>query len=298
MKHLCKATPCIILLAFACNTVNAQQIPVKKDNAPSKQSHWDLSLTYLSDNVYLGRRDSTSIPYITPTVVYYDKSGFFISGSISYLPGADNNRIDVATIEGGYSYASDKLNVEISAGKDFYSDQSFAVNSAISGRVSSYLSYDLGFIQPSLELGADFSGSVDIGAGFGLEHSFTVIEDKLEINPAVKVNAGMQNFYNNYYKSRRYNSSRSKNKNSGTVTGSIADASRFQIMDYECSSAVEYTLRKNIKINFTPVFAIPVNGSVITLSTKPSTGSGGGTSTYRENLSNIFYWSVGVKITI
>jgi len=299
MKHLFKATSCLILLVFACNTVNAQHMPVKKDSATSKKSHWDLSLTYLSDNVYLGRRDSTSVPYITPAIAYHDKSGFFISGSISYLPGADNNRIDVATIEGGYSYASDNLNVEISAGKDFYSDQSFAVNSAISGRVASYFSYDFGFIQPSLELGADFSGSVDIGTGFGLEHSFTVIENKLEINPAVKVNAGMQNFYNNYYKSKRYNSSRSKNKNSGsTVSGSIADASRFQIMDYECSSAVEYTLHKNIKINFTPVFAIPVNESVITLSTKPSTGGSGSTSTYRENLSNIFYWSVGVNITL
>jgi len=295
MKHLYKAVSCIIFLSFAYSAVNAQQRPVKKDSATSKKSHWDLSLTYLNDNVYLGRRDSTRVPYITPAVAYYDKSGFFISGSVSYLPTAGNSRIDVATIEAGYSYTSDKLNVEVSAGKDFYSDQSFAVNSAIGGRLSSYLSYDFGFIQPSLELGADFSGSVDIGAGFGLEHSFTVIENKLEINPAVKVNAGMLNFYNNYYKSRRYNSSRGKN--SGTVTGSIANASRLQIMDYECSSAVEYTLQKKIKINFTPTFAIPVNGSVITLSSK-STGGGGTSKAYQESLSNIFYWSVGVKITI
>jgi len=286
-------------MVFAYNAVNAQKTPVNKDSTSSKKkSHWDLSLSYLSDNVYLGRRDSTSVPYITPTVAYYDKSGFFISGSISYLPGAGNSRIDVATIEGGYSYTSDKLNVEITAGKDFYSDQSYAVNSAIGGRLSSYFSYDFGFIQPSLELGADFSESTDIGAGFGLEHSFTLIENKLEINPAVKVNAGMLNFYNYYYKSRRYSPSRGNGKNSGVITGAIADASRFRIMDYECSSALEYTLHKKIKVNFTPTLAIPENGSFITLTTKPSGGGGGSTKAYQENLSNVFYWSLGVKITI
>jgi hypothetical protein len=296
MKHLCKTTIIVILLASA-HTVNAQRGLIKKDPATSKISHWDMSLAYLSDNVYLGRRDSTQTPYVTSTIAYYNKSGFFISGSASYLPIAGSSRIDVVTIEGGYSYSSDKLNVEITAGRDFYSDQSFVVSSAVSGRLSGYFSYDFGVIQPSLELGADFSGSTDIGAGFGLEHSFTVVENKLEINPALKVNAGMLNFYDNYFKNRRYSASRGNGKSSSTITGSIANASHFQIMDYECSSAVEYTVRKNIKLNFTPTFAIPENGSVVNLSTKQS-GGGATSNAYRESLNSIFYWSFGVKIII
>jgi hypothetical protein len=297
MKHLCKTSLFIAFLASAHTTVNAQRKLVKNDITASKKSHWDMSLAYLSDNVYLGRRDSTQTPYVTPTIAYYNKSGFFISGSASWLPIAGSGRVDVVTIEGGYSYTSDKMNVEITAGRDFYSEQSFVVSSAVGGRLSGYFSYDFGCIQPSLELGADFSGSTDIGAGLGLEHSFTVVENKLEINPAVKLNAGMLNFYNNYYKNRRYGSGRGSGKNAATITGNIANASHFQIMDYECSSAVEYSLCKNIKLNFTPTLAIPENGSVVTLTNK-SAGGSGGASTYRENLSNIFYWSLSLKVTL
>lgn len=85
----------------------AQEKISKNGDSTEKRSHWVVGTTYQSNDVYLGRKDSVSIPYITPSIGYHDKSGLFITGSVSYLPGNNANRIDVATIEGGYSYTSD-----------------------------------------------------------------------------------------------------------------------------------------------------------------------------------------------
>jgi len=279
----------------------AQQKPPHKDSpSPNKSSHWQAGVTYQSDDVYLGRKDSASVPYITPSIGYHDKSGLFIAGSVSYLPGNGENRIDVSTLEGGYSYSSDNFNAEFSAAKDFFSDQSFAVNSEIMGRLSASLSYDFGFIEPSFELGANFSDKPDFGLGIGVEHSFSVIEDRLEIDPAFHVNAASQNYYANYYNKRRYSNNRKGNKHGGTttstVTAGVMDASRFQIMDYELSAPIEYTMKK-WKFNFSPTLAIPVNPSVVTITSKPSGGGSGTSQTSTESLSNTFFWTLGVSYT-
>jgi hypothetical protein len=92
----------------------AQIKPVRKDSATKKSSHWIADLPYQSNDVYLGRRDSVSVPYITPSIGYHDRSGLFLTGSFSYLPKAGMSRIDVVTIEGGYSYTSDGLSAGIS----------------------------------------------------------------------------------------------------------------------------------------------------------------------------------------
>src|SRR5258708_12752575 len=168
----------------------AQVKPVKKDNATEKKSHWIAELAYQSNDVYLGRRDSISVPYVTPSIGYHDKSGLFLTGSFSYLPKTDMSRIDVVTIEGGWSYTSDDLSAEVSAAKDFYSDQSYAVSAEIKGRVSAHVSYDLGFIEPFVDLGASFSANADVGLGFGLEHPFSFLNKKLQVDPAFQMNIG------------------------------------------------------------------------------------------------------------
>ena len=269
----------------------AQVKPVKKDNATEKKSHWIAELAYQSNDVYLGRRDSISVPYVTPSIGYHDRSGLFLAGSFSYLPKAGMSRIDVVTIEGGWSYTSDGLSAEVSAAKDFYSDQSYAVNSEIKGRVSARVSYDLDFIEPSVDLGASFSDNADVGLGFGLEHSYSFLKEKLEIDPTFRVNMGTQNYYANYYGKRRYSA---KRNNAASTTANLADASKFQVMDYELESSVEYKLNKRVKFSFTPTLAIPVNPSTVTLVTQSSRNTSS-TTTSTEDLSPAFYFSFGIS---
>ena len=213
----------------------AQTKPGARDGAGKKTSHWVAELAYQSDEVYLGRKDSVAAPYFTPSIGYHDKSGLYLTGSMSYLPKTGDSRIDVVTIEGGYSYTSDDLSAAVSVAKDFYSDQSYVVSAEISGRVSAHLSYDLGFIEPSVDLGASFGVNPDAVLGFGLEHSFSFLEEKLEIDPTFRVNAGTQQYYANYYNKRRYSTKRSgpKGNNTASITATLANPSRFQVMDYE-----------------------------------------------------------------
>jgi hypothetical protein len=289
----------LLLSILTATRIDAQdQVKTpKQESTAKKTSHWVVGANYLSNNVYLGRKDSIVTPYITPSIGYHDKSGFFISGSVSYLPGNGENRIDMSTVEGGYSYASDKFNVEVSAAKDFYSDQSFAVTSEINGRLSASLSYDFGILEPSLDLGMEFSGTPDIGLGFGLGHSFTIIDDIFETDPAVHINAATQNFYANYFSKRRYSAKRPGGGKTQNIAAGLANASKLQIMDYEFEAPFEYTIKKKLKLNFTPTLAIPINPSAVTLSTQTS-GNKPATQTATENLSSTLYFSLGFSYTL
>jgi hypothetical protein len=129
----------------------------------------------------------------------------------------------------------------------------------------------------------------------GLEHTFSLVNEQLEINPAFRINAGTQNYYASYYGNRRYSQKRYTRNNTSSITASLGDASRFQVMDYEWESSVEYKLTKKLKFSFTPTLAIPVNPSTVTLVTK--SGNSTSTTVSTESLSTSFYFSLGVNYT-
>ena len=288
------STGLLFTLSFLGAT--AQDKTIKKDSTAPKKSHWVAALTYQNNDVYLGRRDSVAVPYLSPSFGYHDKSGFFITASASYLLAPGQQRFDAGSIEGGYSHESDHFSTEITAAKDFFSDQSYAVTSEILGRLSAPFSYDFGVIEPFVDADANFSQQTDMAFGLGAEHSFSIIDDVLEIDPAVHVNFASQNFYNNYYGKRKYNPNRKNSNTATSVAASIANASKVQLMDYELEAPIEYKWRKKLKLNFTPTFAIPVNPATVTTTTKTSGGKDTQTST--ENLTNVFYFSVGITYTL
>jgi hypothetical protein len=262
-----------------------------RNTTDQNKSHWVAGLTYLSNNVFLGRQDSVKLPYLSPSIGYHDKSGLFINGSFSYSMVPGDGRIDVISFEGGWAHYTDHFNAELSASKDFYSAESFSVKSEISGYLSGYFSYDFGPLEPSLDLGADVGSSFDFALGLGLEHSFTLVENILELDPSVKANASTQNFYSNYYNKRRYSAKR-KNNAVSTTTAEVLNAANFQLMDYELSTPLEYTYRKKLKLNFTPTYAIPVNPATILTTTS---GNNSSSSKSKESLPNVFYFSLGVS---
>src|SRR5690348_14066239 len=91
-----------LLLQFLFISVFAQDSLDEK-----KTSYLKISGEYLSDNVYNGRKDSTVIPYLTPSVGYYHKSGLFLVASASWL--STEHRLDELTFQGGYSFSKNKL---------------------------------------------------------------------------------------------------------------------------------------------------------------------------------------------
>jgi hypothetical protein len=146
-----------------------------------------------------------------------------------------------------------------------------------------------------LDLSLDFGTRIDYTASLGLEHGFAILNEKLEFTPGVCVNAGTQNFYDSYYKNKRF-SNKQTGKPTGntgsTVMGSVANPSDFEILDYEASIPLSYTFSKWV-VHFTPTYAIPVNPSVINIDTKQSNGNSS-SKTVTEQLTNSFYMSIGM----
>ncbi len=265
-----------------------------QDSTKNKTSSYlEAGTNYLSNNVYLGRHDSLRIPYLTPSLNYYNKSGFYASGSLSYLTSAADSRIDLVEIDAGYSYVKNKFSAQLSAERDFYNSQSKNVKAETKGSLNASVSYDWIFVKPLLEGGIVFNDKNDYYAAFGLSHAFFFDHDNFEIDPSFLINASTQNYYNAYYSQRKY---KVKRKN-GTVSMNstkayLPNTSQFKILDYEISAPVYYALG-NFIIDFTPTESIPVNPNVAVVTVTPS--SGNAVTKYKtEKLSSIFYWSAGI----
>jgi len=266
------------------------------DEPLPKRSWFQGSVDYTSDNVYMGRKDSTSISYLTPAIGYYHKSGFFISTSMSYLAAAANSHLDLFSFEGGYSFSYHKVAGGISATKYFYNSQSTNVSSEIASGINAYTVLDLGFMKMSLDGSANSGSSTDYALSVGVERSFYFLDDDLDVTPSLSLNASSQNAYGSYYKNRRYSGKRKSKMEDGIsydISAAIANAPKFRVLDYELSIPVNYTM-KNCTFYVTPTLAIPTNPSDVTVMIKPSSGSEY-SETYKEKLDNAFYWMVGMS---
>jgi hypothetical protein len=274
-------------------TINDIKDSVKEMFA-TRTSHFRFSVEYLSNNVYLGRKDSVITPYITPEIGYYHKSGLYANASASYLPTSGANRIDLVTVEAGYNFLAGNFDGQVSASKFWYNSQSYAVTSELKGSIFFMGGYDFGFIRPSITPTLNFSDQVDFQLTMGLDHSFYFFDDALDFTPTVNANAGTENFYNSYYRVRRYSKTRKKKTVTvrGTVTGEVLDAGQFKMLDYEFTLPINYVLKKFI-FNFSPVYALPINPSAIMV-TRNIPGEPARIITAQENLSNSFYFMVSV----
>jgi hypothetical protein len=283
-----------ILFSFSLQGLMAQR---NNDYSTTATSHWVTGISYLSNSVYLGRKDSLNVPYITPTIGYYNKSGFFITGALSYLSNSTHSQIDLFELETGYTFTANKLDGSISFYKDFYNSKSYGVKSETKGSLNGNLDYDLGFIKPILQADITFSSKSDYSLGLGLEHTFYTADDHLEITPSFSGYASTQNYYSSYYNKRKYSPKRKKVNNKGieSITAYLPNAAEFRILDFEFSVPVNYTAG-NFTFNFTPTLAIPTNPTIVILTVKPTNGDSY-TKNETEKLNNVFYWSVGVALS-
>jgi hypothetical protein len=286
----------LIPLLLCSYIVNAQDsLTTTTDTVPVKRkSHLKIELSYLSDNVYLGRSDSIKIPYITAGLRYIHKSGLFAGVNASYL--STEGRADMFELSGGYMMSKGNWDAEITGSKYYYNANSYSVNAETKGTLSLYADYDLGWISPSITAGMKFSQSTDFTATLGLEHDFSFFDERLLVEPGVYMNASTQNYYNAYYQKRKYATNRKgQQKVVGTITASTEDAAAFKILDYELTVPVEYTFHR-FNIAVSPVYAIPVNANHvnITVTTANATRN---RSTY-ETLSNRVFCSVDLTFKI
>jgi hypothetical protein len=261
-----------------------------------KRSYFQAGLSYLSDNVYLGRKDTVKIPYVMPSLAYYHKSGLYAAATLGYAILAGNSHIDMVSLEAGYMFTAGNFDGQLSASKFFYSSQSYSVRSDIDANIVVDAGYDLHFIKPTFEATFNFSSQTDYILTWGLQHTFYAAHDVLDITPTVLVNGGTQNYYNSYYRNRKYSRTRKNGAIvNGTITATVVDPSAFKTLDYEASLPLNYTLGK-FTFNFTPTLAVPVNPAQVTRITKPAGGAATTKLATLEKLNNSFYWQFGMLV--
>ncbi|WKK84385.2 hypothetical protein QYS48_19710 [Marivirga arenosa] len=274
---------------------------ISQNETSVEKSYVKINLKYSSDYVFMGRTDSLAAPYLSPSISYYHKSGFYTRGSLSYLTTADQNRIDLSIVSLGYDATSKNLYGGIGLSAYFFNQESYAVPSSLFGFLDAYLGYDFYWFEINTDLSLGMSDNMDVFTGIEVFRIFYLFDSKLLITPSFYTNAATQNYYNEYYNTRNskmtlgggFTKGKGANGNINNVNNvqesvTLEEASKFQVLDYEFSNSATYRL-KNWRINATAKFFIPVNASTVTAD---------GETVYEEELNNVFFYSFGIGYII
>ncbi len=247
----------LLSVPFASNILLAQ-------DTTKATSYFKANLSYLSNVVYNGRTDSLRTSYITPTLSYYDKSGFYANASLSYLASATEKRIDLFTLGVGYDFdITTKLSGGVYADKYFYNKSSTNIQSDIKGNIGGSLSYDFGLFQ--LNAGADvlFASKSDFALNGGIAHAFYIGEElsQWSITPTATAHISTLNFYEGYTNRRAGKNAQNVNGNAGTISSTTTITNRgtgLTLLDYELSLPITYDA-KGWGFAITPTLALPQN---------------------------------------
>jgi hypothetical protein len=278
----------LFIILFFCTPFNIMAQTNK--NLYNEKSYILTDFNNQNDAVFMGRRDSISAPYVVPSIGYYDKSGFFVDASLSYLTKSNENRVDLFLITVGHSFKANKFNGTLSGTKYFFNDKSYSIQSEIEGDVSAILSYDFGFLETSLMTSAYFNknSSTDFFVGAQIAKSMFVMDNSLEIKPTFNVYAGSQYFYQEYYNFNRLGNRKGnnlgQNQQSTTTVVRIEEVNKFNILNAELSMPIRYYYKTFI-FSFVPQWAFPQSNATIIAEDM----------IMKEDLKNIFYWSVAVS---
>jgi hypothetical protein len=265
----------------------------QQDSTSEKPPLFKFDTHYLSNDVYQGRKDSVTLPYLSAGIEYVAPSGFYASADFSYL--ANQSLFNAYTLEAGYDFSKNNFNSGFSLSQSHYNSQSTSVKADIGTSLSSYAGYDFSFITATLTGALNLGHNrPDYAATFNLEHSFTSANDAFTFTPAFAMNASTQNYYDSYFSSRPR---KRKNKTVTviTTTTEVVDASKFKLLDYELTGNFEYRVN-HFSFYFLPSYAVPENPAVVVRATKNALGTTTKSST--ENISSSFYFSVGGTYTV
>lgn len=275
-----------ILLLLYCQTGQAQSQGLAdlkdggEDDPYEKVSYFMFGLNYLSNNVYLGRKDSLNTPYTSPYLGYHFKSGIFAKATASFLPKKKRERLDLLTLEGGYEHSfGDHFNGGAMVDKFFYNKNSTGIRSNTSGSTGIYGQFNNDWVQPQVTIDANFNkSSTDYVVALQLDHNFVSENKRFSITPAFIMNSGTQHYYDEYFINRL-----TKQDKTLKIKKAVLNASKFVPLDYELSAKMTYRVNKWL-FTLNPIYAIPTSPATITLPKQ----------TVQEHLANTFYLELDI----
>ncbi|WP_372792438.1 hypothetical protein [Lutibacter sp.] len=280
----------IILLLFLCNVSIFGQ---DKKNTSQNNSYFSVAINYISDAVFMGRKDSISAPYLYPSITYHHKSGFYTKGSLSYLTKSDEGRIDLYLLTAGIDFNVKNFYGDISATKYFFNDNSYTVLSQVEADITASLLYDFKIVNVSLAASSYFSNNnnTDFFLSSEISHDFITSDKSFQVSPTAGIYLGSQNFYEEYYIYNRFGSRSGQGHGSGSTTTIetttevvIQESENFDIMAIEFSLPMWYT-NNSFTFSFLPTLAIPQNEATLAVDGE----------VFKEELDETFYWMVGIN---
>lgn len=272
----------------------AQQKDTSFKGTHEEKSFLSADITFISDAVFMGRKDSIAAPYLYPSLTYHHKSGIYGTGSFSYLTKSDQSRIDVSILTLGYDFTANKLSGDLSVTKYFFSDDSYNVIAEVQADITALLRYDLDVINiaaTGITLFTNDSSS-DLFLSSEISHDFITNDQKFQFSPTAGVFFGSQNFYDQYFVTSRYSSGQGSGGNgSGAGTGgtattvttvSVEESEKFNLMAFELSLPSWYS-HKNFTISFLPTLVFPQSPATLVIDDE----------VVEEELDTTFYWMLG-----
>lgn len=249
----------------------------KNTRKHSSDSYWKIGVGYLSNYVYMGRQDSLPTPYLTPTITYNHVSGFYVSGSVSYLMQNKSRRVDYGSIDLGYTFdLTERISGEVYANKSWYNQSSTNVTSDITGYLGGSIGFDVNFFQVNAGMDILFSNKPDFTCNLGVSHIFELGDDENEISiePSFSTYWSTLHSYEGYINRRVGKRPGSGLPLNTTITAvTKVQNNRLTLMDFEVALPFTY-VASHFGINFTPTLAIPRN-PIYTTTTITTTTPGG-----------------------
>lgn len=281
----------LLLMLFLVTGVHSQNKDGMYKNIKAQDSsHISVEISFINDAVFMGRKDSISTPYLYPSITYHNKSGFYASGSLSYLTRSEEARVDLFLITAGFDFTAKKLEGDISVTKYFFNGDSYNVISEVDADITVLLKYDFDFV--NLGLGTSVYFNSDSGSDFFLgpeiSHNFISKDEKFQIAPTAGIYLGSQNFYEQYYINNRFGNGRGQGHGSGNNTQTqtnieIQEGKQFDLMAIEFGLPMWYSYN-SLTVSFLPAYVLPQNPATLTVDGV----------VFEEDLENTFYWMIGV----
>ncbi|MDP2058956.1 MAG: hypothetical protein U1C58_09670 [Flavobacteriaceae bacterium] len=286
MKYLSfKFVVPVLPFLLLSNVMAGQQ---KDSISETEKSYILADVNFISDAVFMGRKDSLTAPYLYPSVTYHHKSGLYARGSFSYLTKSDEARIDLFLVTAGYDFTIKKFSGDLSATKYFFNENSFNVISQVEVDVTASFKYDFDLASLSVAANTYFNNnsSSDFILSSEISHDFITKNNKFQVTPTAGIYLGSQNFYEEYYISSRSGNTRGLGKNNPITTTNVTiqESEKFDIMAVEFSLPMWYT-SKSLTFSFLPIFVIPQSEATVIVDE----------TFVKENLGNTFYWIAGIS---
>jgi len=264
-----------------------------KDSAEVPYSHFNASLDFVNNYVWVGRPAKTAFPYLTPALSWTHKSGAYIGGALSFLTKPDESQLDITYLTAGYDHSFGDFEGSLEANKYWYNKNSQNPKSDINWDLTATGIYPVGPVNVSASVYAMFSKkATDYGAMLSLDHSFFFLDESLEVAPTLMLIAGSTKYLGkNFF---RHFEPPNQTGVTYDVTGDLSDASRFKVLDLELTVPVSYYFNK-FTFYFNPTVAFPLNPATATIQIIPSNAPPRPPRQVTEKLNTVFFFSVGVE---